>query len=290
MHVSEQSTGCFELARGSGSGTLEEDGKSGKLAVQGTYRLPWTHWLHLLRPQCKAAGRRSVGRSHQSSRSTSPQRQLQATPLPRLFRSPRQLLLWIAFLSDSTVHAVPDPVMEPVPMEYVSPAPAVYVASARVVEHIAPAPTPVTVAKHTTPAPAVYAHLFLWRSTSLQHQRQVSQCQRLHRFLSWNTFPQLLQGMPHQLLWLSSSLQRQWQALPRQCLQCVLQLLSWNISPDPAVCAAHVPVVEHIAPALAASYGVPAPTAFAAPAPVVEHISPDLAEYAVAEYITPSRD
>ena len=63
--------------------------------------------------------------------------------------------------------------------------------------------------------------------------------------------------------------------------------------------------MEHIAPALAASYGVPAPTAFDAPAPVVEHISPDptvyvapapvvecispdLAEYAVAEYITPA--
>ena len=69
--------------------------------------------------------------------------------------------------------------------------------------------------------------------------------------------------------------------------------------------AAPAPVVEHIAPALAASYGVPAPTAFAAPAPVVEHISPDLtvyvapspvveyispdlAEYAAAEYITPA--
>ena len=71
------------------------------------------------------------------------------------------------------------------------------------------------------------------------------------------------------------------------------------------VTAAPVPVVEHIAPALAASYGVPVATAFSAPAPVVEHISPDptlcvapapvveyispdLAEYAVAEYITPA--
>ena len=36
LHVSEQSTECLELARGSGSGTLEENGKFGKLAFQGT--------------------------------------------------------------------------------------------------------------------------------------------------------------------------------------------------------------------------------------------------------------
>ena len=48
-------------------------------------------------------------------------------------------------------------------------------------------------------------------------------------------------------------------------------------------------MVEHIAPALAASYGVPAPTAFAAPAPVVEHISPDLATSRLRRWSLPKQ-
>ena len=78
-----------------------------------------------------------------------------ATPASISFAAPAPVVDRIS--PDFTVHAVPDPVMEPAPMEYVSPAPAVHVAPAHVGEHIAPAPTPVTVAKHITPAPAVHA-------------------------------------------------------------------------------------------------------------------------------------
>ena len=146
-----------------------------------SYRLPWTHWLHLLRPQCKVAGRRSVGRSHQSSRSTSPQRQLQATPRQRLYRSPHQLLLWIAFLqilqcmpyqilwwsqrlwsmflqllrwNAALVPVVEynDTALTPVAVvEHISPDPTVYAAPAPLFEFIAPAP----VASFATPVPTV---------------------------------------------------------------------------------------------------------------------------------------
>ena len=161
---------------------------------------------------------------------------------------------------DFTVHAVPDPVVEPALVEYVSSAPAVYVASAHVVEHVAPAPTPVTVAKHITPAPAVYAapvpveeyiapapaaSFAVPAPTTVPVAEHISPAPagyatRVPVVEYIATAPAPVTVVEHisssapagyaapAPLVLSSSLQRQWQALPRQCPQCVLLFLSWN--------------------------------------------------------------
>ena len=178
-----------------------------------------------------------------------------ATPVPRAFAALFPVVERIS--PDFTVYAAPALVVESSPVgyvaapapvvEYVSPDPAEYVAPARVVKYIAAE----TAASYAAPVPPALA---MYVSTSLQHQRQATACQR----------PQCL---PH-------------------------RSLSWNIiSQDPTVYAAKVPVEEFIAPASVASYSA-APTMFAAPAPVVENISPAPAVYAtpdpVGEYISPA--
>ena len=216
------------------------------------YRLPWTHWLHLLRPQCKVAGRRSLGRSHQSSRSTSHQRQLQAAS--------RQRLLWIAFLQ--ILQCMPYQILWWSQRLW-----SIFLQLLQCMSHqlmwwsTSLQRLHLLLSRNTLlPLLQCMPHLFLWRRTSLQHQRQASQCQRLQQFLSRNTFLQLLRGMPHQLLWWSTSL---------------TALTASSGVPASTAFAAPAPVVEHISPD---------PTVHVAQAPVVEYTSPDLAEYAVVEY------
>ena len=192
----------------------------------------------------QGGGRRSVGMSHQSSRSTSPQRQLQATPRQRLFRSPHQLLL-DRISQDFTVYAAPDPVVEPAPMEYVSPALAMYVAPVSVEEYIAPAPTPVPVEDQISPASAVYAARVL-----------------VVEYIA--PAPTLVPVVEH----ISSAPAGYAAPVPlvKYVAAAVLVPVVENISPDPTVYAAPAPLVEFIAPAPVASFATPD----AAKAPMVQ--------------------
>ena len=122
--------------------------------------------------------------------------------------------------------------------EYIAPAPVAsyatpasfsFAAPAPVVDRVSPdftvyavrdpvvEPAPM---EHISPALAVYA------------APQASQCQRLHRFLSWNKFLKLLRGVLHAFLWLNTSLQRlhllqSWNTF-FQLLQCVPHLFLWR--------------------------------------------------------------
>ena len=170
-------TGCLELARGSGSGTLEEDGKSGEWAVQGT----------------DCPGRTGCIFSGYSARWQDEDLWAGGISLPGVQRKLRHASVCIvrrtssccgshfsrfysvcrtrscagahrSSTSGKASYGVPAPTAFAAPapvVEHISPDPTVYVAPAPVVECISPDLAEYAAAEYITPAPMEFAEAAL---------------------------------------------------------------------------------------------------------------------------------
>ena len=194
-------------------------------------------------------------------------------------------------------------------MEYISPEPSVYAVPAFDVEYFSTAPK----VFYAAPAPAVYAA----KAPVVEYIAPVPVTS-----YATHTFLQILQCLPQMspvVEFIASAPVASYATpVPTAIVAApVVELISRDptvyaapapvvehTSPDPTVYAAPAPVVEFISPAPVACYATaptvlaepapgveyisPDPTVYVEPAPVVEYTSPNSAEYAVAEYITPS--